>query len=143
MARYRGACLINSVRDARRDPEDFAQCVGGELLPLNAYAHGSVPDYASAQSQRPRLGNAATVLGYFDMSGEVATFTARISEYLSITPLYNAAGTPAMSVPLHQTSDGLPVGVHFGGRYGEEAKLIRLAAQLEEAQSWFDRLPPF
>ena len=83
------------------------------------------------------------VLGYFDMSGEVATFTARISEYLSITPLYNAAGTPAMSVPLHQTSGGLPVGVHFGGRYGEEAKLIRLAAQLEEAQSWFDRLPPF
>ena len=67
MARYRGACLINSVRDARRDPEDFAQCVGGELLPLNAYAHGSVPDHASAQSQRPRLGNAATVLGYFDI----------------------------------------------------------------------------
>jgi amidase len=81
------------------------------------------------------------MLGYFDMNGDVSAFTARVTEYLSITPLYNATGTPAMSVPLHWTSDGLPVGVHFGGRYGEEAKLIRLAAQLEEAQPWFDRVP--
>ncbi len=81
-------------------------------------------------------------LGYFDMDGEVETFSKRAAEYLTITPLYNATGTPAMSVPLHWTADGLPVGVHFGGRYGEEGKLIQLAAQLEQAQPWFDRLPP-
>ena len=80
-------------------------------------------------------------LGYFDMNGDVETFTARVTEYLSITPLHNATGTPAMSVPLHWTADGLPVGVHFAGRYGEEATLLRLAAQLEAAQPWFDRLP--
>jgi amidase len=80
-------------------------------------------------------------LGYFDMNGDVETFTARVTEYLSITPLHNATGTPAMSVPLHWTADGLPVGVHFAGRYGEEATLLRLAAQLEAAQPWFDRVP--
>ena len=81
-------------------------------------------------------------LGYFDQNGDVQTFTERVSEYLSITPLHNATGTPAMSVPLHWTSEGLPVGVHFAGRYGEEAMLLRLAAELEAAAPWFDRLPP-
>src|SRR5215470_15533895 len=80
-------------------------------------------------------------LGYFDQNGDVGTFTERVTEYLSVTPLHNAAGTPAMSVPLHWTADGLPVGVHFAGRYGEEATLLALAAELETAQSWFDRVP--
>jgi Asp-tRNA(Asn)/Glu-tRNA(Gln) amidotransferase A subunit family amidase len=80
-------------------------------------------------------------LGYFDHNGDVETFTQRVTDYLSITPLHNATGTPAMSVPLHWTADGLPVGVHFAGRYGEEATLLRLAAQLETAQPWFDLLP--
>jgi amidase len=77
-------------------------------------------------------------LGYFDQNGDVQTFTERVTEYLSVTPLHNA---PAMSVPLHWTADGLPVGVHFAGRYGEEATLLALAAELETAQPWFDRLP--
>ena len=79
--------------------------------------------------------------GYFDQNGDVQTFGDRVTEYLSITPLHNATGTPAMSVPLHWTADGLPVGVHFAGRYGEEATLLRLASQLETAQPWFNRLP--
>ena len=81
-------------------------------------------------------------LGYFDQNGDAETFVARVTEYLSITPLHNATGTPAMSVPLHWTADGLPVGVHFAARYGEEATLLRLAAELETAQPWFERLPP-
>ena len=80
-------------------------------------------------------------LGYFDQNGDVQTFTERVTEYLSVTPLHNATGTPAMSVPLHWTADGLPVGVHFAGRYGEEATLLALAAELETAQPWFDRVP--
>jgi amidase len=80
-------------------------------------------------------------LGYFDQNGDVRTFTERVTEYLSVTPLHNATGTPAMSVPLHWTADGLPVGVHFAGRYGEEATLLGLAAELETAQPWFDRVP--
>jgi amidase len=70
-------------------------------------------------------------LGYFDQNGDVRTFTDRETEYLTVTPLHNATGTPAMSVPLHWTADDLPVGVHFAGRYGEEATLLALAAELE------------
>jgi hypothetical protein len=73
-------------------------------------------------------------LGYFDQNGNVETFAERVTEYLWVTPLHNATGTPAMSVPLHWTADGLPVGVHFAGRYGEEATLLALAAELETAQ---------
>ena len=80
-------------------------------------------------------------LGYFDQNGDVQTFAERVTEYLSVTPLHNATGTPAMSVPLHWTADGLPVGVHFAGRYGEEATLLALAAELETVQPWFDRVP--
>ena len=53
----------------------------------------------------------------------------------------NLTGNPAMSVPLWWNDDGLPIGVHFLGRFGDEAMLIRLAAQLEAAQPWAGRRP--
>lgn len=58
------------------------------------------------------------------------------------TQLANLTGTPAMSVPLGQGGDGLPLGVHVGAPMGDEATLLQLAAELEAMQPWFDRLPP-
>lgn len=67
---------------------------------------------------------------------------ARVLEYACYTPIANSSGFPAMSLPLHWNGRGLPIGVQVVGRFGDESTLLRLAAQLERAQPWFDKRPP-
>jgi amidase/6-aminohexanoate-cyclic-dimer hydrolase len=67
---------------------------------------------------------------------------ATLFQTVGFTQLANAAGNPAMSVPLTWDADGLPIGAQFMGRMDDEATLFRLAAQLEQARPWFERRPP-
>ncbi len=66
---------------------------------------------------------------------------AAIGAFTPFTALYNATGQPAVSVPLHWNAAGLPIGVMLGGRYGDEATLLSLSAQLERARPWAGRKP--
>jgi amidase len=66
----------------------------------------------------------------------------RTFAFIPFTPVWNVTGQPAASLPLHWTPDGLPVGVQAVARFGDEATLFALAAQIEEAMPWADRAPP-
>ena len=69
-------------------------------------------------------------------------YIRRKLDFIPFTPIANVAGLPAMTVPLNWNAEGLPIGTHFIGRFGDEATLFRLAAQLEEARPWSLRTPP-
>ncbi|MFS2019870.1 amidase, partial [Massilia sp. CT11-108] len=78
-------------------------------------------------------------LGLLDKTvDKIATGNLR---YVPFTQLSNLTGAPSMSVPLHWTAEGLPLGVQFMGPFGSEDRLLQVARQLEEVQPWFDRMP--
>jgi Asp-tRNA(Asn)/Glu-tRNA(Gln) amidotransferase A subunit family amidase len=90
----------------------------------------------------PTLATPPVELGKLSLNQDNAAYEKEAINISAFTMLFNATGQPAMSVPLHWTPDGLPVGVMFAGRYGEEGLLFQLAGQLEQASPWFDNLPP-
>jgi amidase/6-aminohexanoate-cyclic-dimer hydrolase len=90
----------------------------------------------------PTLGKPPAPLGVLSLSPkDMRAFTKEITEFSPFTSVYNVTGQPSMSVPLHWTPDGLPVGVMFSARFGDEATLFRLASQLEKAKPWAGKRP--
>ncbi|MBN9510539.1 MAG: amidase [Alphaproteobacteria bacterium] len=73
---------------------------------------------------------------------DVAQFFRRLWRFNPLQWVYNASGNPAITLPLHWNAAGLPLGVMLGARYGDEATLLRVAAQIEAAAPWRQRHPP-
>ena len=83
----------------------------------------------------------ARPLGWFDADGDGTEDFERQKRYAAFTALFNVTGQPAVSVPLHWTAAGLPVGSMLVGRPADEATLLALSAQLEAARPWAQRHP--
>ena len=91
----------------------------------------------------PALAERPLPLGTLDTAAPdpMATFT-RSGLFTPFTAIFNATGQPAVSVPLFQGADGLPLGVQIAGRPAGEAELLALATQLEQARPWSERRAP-
>tara|TARA_R100001509_G_scaffold152894_1_gene113459 strand:- start:1001 stop:1804 length:804 start_codon:yes stop_codon:yes gene_type:complete len=89
----------------------------------------------------PTLTKPPVEIGKLSLNQDKAAYEREAISVSAFTSLYNSTGQPAMSLPLHWTADGLPVGVMFAGRYGEEALLYQLAGQVEQASPWFEQVP--
>ncbi len=91
----------------------------------------------------PTLGGPPMPIGTidFDLTDPMAAY-APVLDYTPFTPIQNGGGQPAISLPLHCNEAGLPVGVQFAGRFGDDAGLLALATQLETAAPWNARRPP-
>lgn len=104
-------------------------------LPIGATATPTAVQTAARAIHAVRGGRLMALTGIVDDT------IAESLSWVPYTQLANVTGRPAMSVPLHWTDTGLPLGVQFVGKLGSESDLLRLAAQLEEAQPWIHRFP--
>ncbi|WP_293903264.1 amidase [Phenylobacterium sp.] len=86
------------------------------------------------------LGSPAIPIGW--LFEDPRKIVERLFAYMPNTQAFNNSGQPAMTVPLAWSRGGLPIGIQFAARTGEEALLFRLAGQLEQARPWFDRVAP-
>ena len=143
--------LGHAVTEADVEPATWAMYQQGKGINSVAYSRSIANMHqvglAMAKFQEkydvilsPTLAKPPVKLGVLSLD-DPARYGKEVSEFSPFTALYNVTGQPSMSVPLHWTADGLPVGVMFSGRFGDEATLFRLAAQLEKAKPWANRKP--
>ncbi len=126
--------------DAKSDPSDVSMVWTGIAQQANLAMVKFLTKYDLFLT--PTLGRPPVKIGELDQTWPIDKLIPWLNAYVPFTPLANATGQPAMSVPLYWNADGLPIGSHFFGRYTDEATLLRLAAQLEQARPWTKRHPP-
>lgn len=161
MTGYLGWCIRHWSRALRREPAeaDF------EAVTWRMYQHSleqSSADYLLAWQGlqaccrdfarffercdvwlTPTLVVPPAPLGYFAYHHEIRMqHIEHLGHYTGFTLVANASGHPAISLPLHWSEEGLPIGVQLTGRFGGEGVLLGLAGQLEQAVPWAHRRPP-
>ena len=112
---------------------------------LQAFARGVISGVWSRFDVvlTPALAQRPVRIGEIDVMGDNPAWEFKKSgQFTPYTALFNVSGQPAMSVPLFQGDDGLPLAVQIAGPPAGEALLLSLAAQLEQARPWADRRPP-
>jgi len=105
-------------------------------LPIGALAPKGLQAIMLGILARLHSGRLAAALASIDKIAEQAF------DFIPWTALFNVSGQPALSLPHEWNADRLPIGMHYIGRYADEATLFRLAGQLEEARPWSARQPP-
>ncbi len=133
-----------NLQIAARRVAEFCEDYDVVLTPVLA----SPPVKIGALMPKPAEQAALKILGRLDAgwvlkaAGLLESLSQETFSFIPWTPVFNVTGQPAMSVPLHWTNEGLPVGMHFVGKFGDEATLFSLAGALEQAQPWAGRIPP-
>lgn len=84
----------------------------------------------------PTLADEPPRIGHLDPTADYQQIIDRLVDWVSYTPLQNATGEPAISLPLAESASGVPVGMMFAAPVGQEVRLLELAYELEEAQPW-------
>jgi amidase len=121
------ARAIRGIHAIGRTVENFLQGVDQGFDMILSPTMGAPPEKLGV----PALSNP-------DLPGLVTALLTSIG----YTQVFNASGHPAMSVPLYWNQAGLPIGIQFAGRLGDEGRLFQLAGQLERARAWSERRPP-
>ncbi|HJQ84746.1 MAG TPA: amidase [Candidatus Binatia bacterium] len=150
-----GGLVGRSLEAADVDPLNWALAEMGRVMSAGQYLTTRV--WADAWTRRvaswwadgfdvlltPTLPEPPPPLGTFAPSAsDPVSVGIRASQFAAFTLPFNMTGQPAISLPLHWSDDGLPIGVQLVGAYGREDLLVRIAAQLEAAAPWSKRRPP-
>lgn len=126
----------------RRGRALSARALAEALAALSAYERSFIRQLSRFDAVlTPALAMTPRPIGWYDQVDAERNFAQQV-QYTPFTSMVNVSGLPAITLPVHQTSEGLPMGVQLIGRPGGEATLLALGAQLERRLRWQDRVPP-